>query len=210
MKIKIFTLTGLSLLLFFAFSFAGWEKKPEFRWQQLYHYDLRQDNHQLYTNRLSLTFNYLDSQKKSLVKFIPFFEIRRNIDNNFWQRKELGIEVGRDIFSWLYLGEAIQKGWMKEDYQYCQFFEEKSYKESETRLCLTHNLISGKSIKLKGFAVNEYTYDFDKGAGVRNELALGLNMPVGKYVETELNWRHIDRIHFYDSDTLEASLTLIF
>lgn len=210
MKVKIFALTSLSLLLFFAFSYAGWEKKPEFHWQQLYHYDLRQENHQLYTNRLSLAFNYLDSANKSLVKIIPFFEIRHNIDSNVWQRKELGIEAGRDVFSWLYLGEAIQKGWMREDYQYCQVFEQKSYKESETRLCLTRNLISSKSIKLKGFALNEYAYDFDKGAGVRNELALGLSMPVGKYVETELNWRHIDRIHYYDSDTIEASLTLVF
>jgi hypothetical protein len=209
-KVKIFALTSLSLLLFFAFSYAGWEKKPEFRWQQLYRYDLRQDGHQLYVNRLSLIFNYLDSANKSLVKIIPFFEIRHNIDRNVWERKELGIEVGKDIFPWFYLGEAIQKGWMREDYQWRLVYDTRSYNESETRLCLTHNLLSGNSLKLKGFVINEYTYDFDSGAGTRNELAAGLSMPLGKYVETELSWRHIDRIQYYDSDAIEASLILVF
>ena len=75
---------------------------------------------------------------------------------------------------------------------------------------LSHSLLSSKYIKLKGFVLNEYNYAFEEGRGICNELAIGLIVPVNKYMETQINWRHIDRIHYYDSDTFEAALTLIF
>ena len=196
--------------LFTSGAFAVWDKKPEFRWQQLYRYDLRQNNHQLYTNRLSLIFNYLDNQQKCLFKVMPFFEIRRNIDKDLWERKELGIEIGKDIFPWVYLGEGIQRSWRKEDYRYYRNYEKRDHTESETRLMFSRNLLPKKFLTLKGFILNEYTYDFDRGAGICNEVAIGLIAPLGKYIETGINWRHIDRIHYYDSDTFEASVTFIF
>lgn len=207
-KVLIFIVLLLSLSISYSSAFSV--KKPEFRWSQLYHYDLHRDNHELYTNRLSLTFNCWDNQKKPLLKLIPFLEIRRNIDRDLWERKELGIEIGKDIFPRLYLGEALQKGWIKEDYRYYANYEKRNYTDLETRLLLSYNLLSHRHIKLMGFVLDEYTYDLDRGAGTRNELAIGLIMPVGKYIETDINWRHIDRIHYYDSDALEASLTLIF
>jgi len=211
MKIKTCVLiTLVSSLLTFSLCFAGWDKKPQFRWMQLYHYDLRQADHELYTNRLSLVFNYLDKKKEPLFKLMPFFEIRRNIDKDLWERKEVGIEIGKDIIPGIYLAEAIQKGWMKEDYRHCGVYEKRNYTESETRLLLSCNLLSRKYIKLKGFILNEYTYDFDRGRGTRNEVAIGLIVPIGKYLDTAINWRHIDRIHYYDSDTFEAAVTLIF
>ena len=210
MKIKTLIGAALFLLLLISHTFALWSKKPEFRFQQLYRYDTRQDNHQLYTNRISLMFNYLDKKEKPLFKITPFFEIRRNIDRDVWERKELGIEIGKDIFPWLYLGEAIRQGWMKEDHRFYVNYEKREYSESETRLLLSHNLLSSKYVKLKGFILGEYSYDFDIREGTRNELAIGLIMPVGKYIETGINLRHIDRIHYYDSDTIEASVTLVF
>lgn len=210
MKIKILIGAELFLLLFVFPAFAFLDKKPEFRFSQFYRYDLRQDNHQLYSNRLSLTFNYLGKQEKPLFKLTPFFEIRRNIDKDLWERKELGVEIGKDIFSRLYLGQALQQGWMKEDYRAYADYEKRDYIESETRVLLTHSLLSCKHLKLKGFILNEYSYDFDRGKGARNEIAIGLIIPLGKYIETEINWRHVDRIHYYDSDAFEASVTLVF
>jgi len=147
-----------------------------------------------------------------LLKLIPFVEIRRNIERNFWERKELGLETGKDFFPWVYLGESIQYVWTREDLTnvYYPAYEKKDYMESETRLLLSHNLLSSRYLKLKGFILNEYTYDFDKGKGARNEVAIGLIMPLGKYIETQINWRHIDRVHYYDSDTVEAAVTLVF
>lgn len=201
---------GLFLFSLFSPVFAAWDKKPEFRWRQLYRYDLRQDNHRLYTDRISLAFDYLDKEEKSLLRLVPFFEIRRNLDKDIWERKEAGIEIGKDIFPGFYWGEAIQKGWMKEDYRYYANYEKRDHIDLETRLCLNHNILSNRYLKLKGFILNEYTYDLDRGAGRRNEVVAGLTIPFGKYIETDINWRHIDRIHYYDSDVFEASITWIF
>ena len=210
MKLKILFLAGLLLLLPALPVFAAFDKKPEFRWQQLYRSDFNREDHYLYTNRFSAAFNLRDKEEKVFLKLEPFFEIRRNINKDLWERKELGLEIGKDIFKWLYVGQIIQKGWMHEDYRNYADYEKRDYTESETRLLVKHELISSKYIKLKGFAFSEFTYDFDKGQASRNELAVGLTAPLSKYIEAEINWRHIDRIHFYDSDTAEASLTLIF
>lgn len=209
MKSKVFILFIVFLITNISLAFAGWEK-PGFRWMQLYHYDTRQDDHQRYDNRLSATFNYLDSEEKSLFKLTPFFEIRRNIDKGLWQRKELGLEIGKDIVPWMYLGDAIQQSWKTEDYKYYDMYEKHNAAESETRLLFSHNLFSNKYVTLKGFVLDEYTYDFDRGAGIRNEVAIGVSVPIGKYVEAGMNWRHIDRIHYYDSDTVEALASLVF
>lgn len=209
-KVLTFTfilwLAGLSC----SFAFSHRDRKFKFSWKQGYRYDLRQDNHQLYINRFSFIFNCLGGIDKPLLKLMPFFEIRRNIDKDLWERKELGVEIGKDIFSWLYIGGSMQKGWMKEDHRYYANYEKRDYTELETRLLFNHNLISNKYIKLKGFLLNEYTYDFDKGQARRNELVAGLIIPLAKFIETEVDWRHIDRIHYYDSDTFEVSLTLLF
>jgi len=211
LRAKVIILLVL-LFLFVSYAYAGWSQKPEFRLSSSYRYDLRQDFRNLYIDRVYATFSYLNDKKQPLLKLIPFFEIRRNIEGNLWERKELGVEVGKDFFSWVYLGESIQYVWTQEDLTnlYHPVYEKKDYMESETRLLFSHNLLSSRYLKLKGFVLNEYTYDFEQGRGVRNEVAIGLIMPVDKYFETQINWRHIDRINYYDSDTVEAVLALVF
>lgn len=210
MKAKAVILTSSFLGLFISSVFAYWDKKPQFRWMQLLRYDTRHADHNLYTNHLSATFNYLGKKEKPLLKLIPFFELRRNVDKGLWERKELGIEIGKDIFSWLYLGQGIQAVWLKEAYREVPIGRSRDSTESETRLVFSRNFFSHKHISVKGYLLDEYTYDFGRGEGTRNEVAIGLNMPIGKFIETDINWRHIDRIHDYDSDTIEAQVTLVF
>lgn len=171
---------------------------------------MRRDEQDLYINRLSAAFDYLNKIEKPLFKVTPFFEIRRNIGRDSWERKELGVEISKDIFPWLYLGEAIQQGWMKEDYRYDYDVEKRRYAESETRVLFSHNLLESRYLEIKGFVLNEYNYDFNRGAGVRNEVAMGIKVSAGKHAEVDIHWRHIDRIHYFDSDNIEAGLTLIF
>lgn len=200
----------LSFLLFCTCnSFAAWGK-PEFRLTELYRYDLRQDNHELWISRASAALSYLGADKSSLFKITPFFEGRRNVDKNIWEREELGMEIGKDIFPWLYLGDAVQYVWLNEDYQYYGRYKKRQYLASESRFLLSHSLLPARFFTLKGFILDEYTYDFNKARGTCNEVAIGLIIPLGKYAETQLNWRHIDRIHFYDSDVIEGALTLVF
>ena len=209
MKGKVLVASLVFLMTNFSLAFAGWDK-PEFRSTHLYHYDSRQDDHQRYDNRMSATFNYLDSEEKSLFKITPFYETRRNLDKGLWQRRELGLEIGKDIVPWMYLGDAIQQSWKKEDYRYYDLYEKHNAAESETRLLFSHKLFSNDYVTLNGFVLDEYTYDFDDGAGIRNEVAIGVSVPIGKFVEAGVNWRHIDRIHYYDSDTFEASASFVF
>ena len=206
---KIF-LVAVFLLLPFSVVFAGWSKKPEFRWEQLYRCDDRRENKELYTNRISLTFDYLNQEKSPLFKLTPYFEIRRNIDLDHWERKELGLEIGKNITSWFYVGQAIQKGWMKEDYRYSGFYETRDYVESENRVLFGHTILRNRHIHLKGFILNEYTYDFNVGKGMRNEVAIGLISPLYKFLEADIDWRHIDRVNHYDSDTFEFALAMVF
>jgi hypothetical protein len=198
------------LILDFSSVFASWERKPKFRWTQLYRYDLRQDNHQLYTNRISSTFYYMGNEDKALFEATAFFEARRNVNKDLWERKELGLELGRSIFNWLYLGQAFQKGWMNEDFRTYGSYEKMNYFESETRLLLGHTLLSIGNFDLKGYALNEYTYDFDEEKSKFNELVIGLILPISGFMVLNINWRHIDRIHYYDSDTFEGSFSIEF
>lgn len=206
---KIITAIILSLTWLIS-SFAFPDKNFEFSWQQGYRYDLRRDNRQLYINRLSSVFSLKNKQDEALFKLEPLFEFRRNIDTNIWERKELGVEIGKNIFPWLYLGEGIQAVWLREDYRQYTTHKRRDALESETRLLFTQRIFSNKHIELSGFILDEYTYDFDIGAGVRNEVAFGLIIPLNKYLKTNINWRHIDLIHDFDSDALEASITLVF
>lgn len=200
----------LAIFLFISESSATKISRPEFRFKEQYRHDNRRSRHRLNINRLSISVDYLGDAKSTLFKITPFFEIRRNTAKGMLERKELGIEIGKDIFPWVYVGQAIQRGWMKEDYLSYLDYKKRDYIESETRFLLSYNILSNKYIKLKGFVLDEFTYDFDTDTGVRNELALGFIIPVNKYLETEANWRHIDRMHEYDSDSFEAGLTLIF
>ena len=155
--------------------------------------------------------NFQDDEGKTLLKLMPFLETRRNIRWDIWEKESLGIEIGKDIFSWLYFGDSIQQVWAKEDYHdwYIPLYVKRDYMESVTRLCFTHNLLSVKNFKLKGFILDEFTFDFDRGAWLRNEVAIGIILPLSKYIEAKVNWGHIKR-HNYDSDTAEASLSLVF
>lgn len=210
MKTKVLFLANLFLMLFVSCAAASWDKKPEFRWMEYFRYETRHNRDWLYANRISATFNYLDAKQNSLFKLTPFYEARRNFNTDLWERQELGVEIGKEIFSWLYVGESIREVWLKEAYRQYPTNKERDATESETRLMFSYNLLDKKNIKLKGFILDEYTYDFKRGAGTRNEIVIGLIMPLAKIIETGINWTHIDRIHDYDSDAVEVLVTMVF
>ena len=206
--------TFLSLLfcltLPFSYVFAAWDKKPEFRWTQFYRWDRHFNVNGIYSNRFSLSFSYLDGKGRPLFKIIPFFEMRRNFDVYLWERRELGVEIGKDILPCLYLGERIQQVWKNEEVTAPQKYEKENSVEAKTRLALSRKFFEKDSFNLKGFIIDEYTYDMNEGMGRRNEVIIGASAPLGKYWEAGLNWRHIDRTSYFDTDTFEASVTLVF
>lgn len=210
MRTKVLSLVFLIVFICASVSFAAWDKKPVLRFKQLYHYDTRHSGHRIISERVSSAFNYLDEENRPLLVLTPFFEICRNIEKDVWNRKEIGSEIGKDIVPWFYIGESLQYVWLNEDYRWYGVYEKRSYAEAETRLVFSHNLIKTKFITINGFAFEEYTYDFNEGEAIRNEVAGGIIIPVNKNIETEITWRHIDPIHYYDMDSVEASVTFVF
>ncbi|MFH1507897.1 MAG: hypothetical protein ABIG46_05690 [Candidatus Omnitrophota bacterium] len=209
-KSVIYAIAGLLILFNFIYAEAFFDDKPQIRYKYTFRIEDRRDHRKLYLQRLSSVFTCRDSNDDNFFKLEPFFEIRRNLNADLWQRKELGLEIGRDIFDWLYLGESVQKLWRNEDYQHYKSFKKRDTAELETRLLFSHDLIAKDSFKMMGYILNEYTYDLRDGRATSNEISLGVTFPIHKYIEAGLNWRHIDRIHYYDSDNLEISATLVF
>ena len=202
-------LVGILFCSFAAPAFAAWQK-PEFKVTQEYRYDMRHEGHELYISRFACGFNYGEKDGRR-ISIIPFFELRRNVDRSFTERKELGIEAGVHLTPWFYVAESFQATWLKEDYGVnYSHTKKRDAAEAETRLVAMHKLCSIKNIDIKGFILDEFTYDFDIGASTRNEFAFGVLVPLHKNIETKLNWRHIDRIHDFDSDVMEAAVTVVF
>lgn len=206
MKFKI----TLAFILLFSVNAFAWDNRPQLRWQQYYRHDLRKDQGHLYANRFSAVFNFANKDSEQLFKLIAYMEARRNFDRSVWERNEIGLELGKDITGWLYLGQAIQRVWTKEDFREYRDIEERDDTESESKFMLSHLLVESKYISLKGFILDEYTYNFSDGRANRNEVAIGLIVPIANRIETGINWRHIDRIHYYDSDAVEAQMSMIF
>jgi hypothetical protein len=207
---RMLALAGLFLVLSAGAGFSYWDKKPEYRFQQLLRYDTRHSDHRLFMEIISAGFTLRDSLGEALFKAMPLVELRRNIDTNKTERKSIGLELGKDITPWFYLGQRTQRNWLREDYRTYRLYEKRENTETRARLLFSHDLIALKAFKLKGFALEEYTYDFNRGAAIFNEVSAGIIIPWHKHLESVVAWRHIDGITYYDSDTVEASLTAVF
>ena len=134
----------------------------------------------------------------------PFFEARRDFDNNRWSRIEAGGELGWQPFSWAYLGNGLQRAWLDPG-------DDRT--EWEVRTVFTFPLPwwEIRSEKVKLYALNEWTYDIDSGEGRRNEVGAGVRIPLPvPHLTPSLGWRHVDLIHDPDLDQFEGWLTADF
>lgn len=192
-------------------AFAEWEK-PEVNLSSSYRYLIR-ERHSIYIQRCELDFLYRrDTEKFSRLKLSPFVELRDNIQRDKLEHGEAGIEIGVDIFDWLYVGESFQYTRYNYDWENYIWHPRIKYAyEAETRTMFSlpiYEISQGK--KIIAYALDEFTYSFKLSEGTRNEAVLGLIIPVTKHVDIGFDWRHIDRIHDFDSDAIETSLTLHF
>lgn len=208
---SIFVAAGVVIVLLVSSrALAFFDKRPQMRYKQSYSFEDRRSHRQLYSNRLSAGFSFNNAEGAQLFELEPFLGFRRDFRNNNWERKEAGLAISKKIFPWLSVSEAVAQVKAKEDWRHYRFYEKREFTESVSRLKFSHGLISNKFINLTGFLINDYIYDLRAGRGIRNEVIGGFAIPVGKHLETELCWRHVDRVHYYDSDNLELSATLLF
>lgn len=134
---------------------------------------------------------------------LPFFETRWDWDHSQWSRKELGLEVGVALVSWLYLASGLQAA---------EVARGEDHPEWELRAVFTAPLPwSVRNRPATVYALNEFTVDLDDVRALRNEVGVGVELPLPwERWSTRLGWRHVDPIHEGDMDQLEASVILRF
>ena len=206
---KIILIVLMISLLVIQIAFADWQR-PQLQYSNTFHFDIREDDKYFYGQNLTAIFSYRDTNDKDLIKISPFFEIRRNTDRDLWERKEIGVELGTELMKGIYFGQTLQETRYKEDFEYYQQIREENCLEAVSKFHLQYPLIENDKITLVGFILDEYTYSFDDEESIRNEINIGLGVPLLDWLETSINWCHIDRINHFDSDTFELSATLIF
>lgn len=211
MNRRIISILLVSFSLFAVSSFAevkdaGFENKHTLR------VDVRNDDddYSLYLTRICGYVDYNFSLIERVIRFVPFFEYQANLDTNTWWRKEVGLEVGTDFFDGiLYCGASFQHVWQKEENYSVEKLEETT--EWESRFVITPPIywwIFNDRVKLRLF--EEYTYDFTRGQGTFNEVGLILDWQVFEWLKVPIGFRHTDRVHDFDADTLELSVLFSF
>ncbi|MDP1852923.1 MAG: hypothetical protein Q8L26_01770 [Candidatus Omnitrophota bacterium] len=199
------------LICYNAAAFAEWEK-PKVEFSNSYRYLFR-ERHSIYIQRGEFKFSYdRGTDNFAKIKLSPFIELRNNLQKDKLEYKEIGFEFGTDIFPWFYAGESFQ--YSRYNYDWVNWLWHPRIKyaaEAETRLKFMLPVYQlSEERKIIAYVLNEFTYSFKLAEGTRNEVVLGITIPVTKYTEIGFDWRHIDRIHDFDSDALEANVSLIF
>jgi len=168
------------------------------------------DDCNLYITRAKVVVEYNFPGIGRTVKILPFFEYQSNFDTNTWWRKELGVEIGSAFFNdCLYIGSSFQHIWQKEENYPVELLDETT--ECRMRLVVTPPLKWGifrDRVKLRIF--DEYTYDFTRGQCTFNDVGVIFDCKVFDWLRVPVGWRHIDRVHDFDSDVLEFSVLFSF
>ncbi|MEW6008189.1 MAG: hypothetical protein AB1629_00955 [Candidatus Omnitrophota bacterium] len=200
----------LGLILFNINNVYATFSRPNIHLQQTYRWDDRRDGADLYIQTLSLPFRYNFLKDKHSIKLNLFFQWRRNVERNLTQRKTFGLGLGKDFNRWLSLGADIQYSWYNEGFRDYGVFEKRSIPEGVLKLTLQKELIANGKFNMIGFVDNGIFFDLKNGREICNEISLGVIFPLGKNFQTQLDWLHIDRVPYYDSDAFEGSLTIKF
>ena len=197
-RIKIFCLLAVMVVHFLIprFLYAA-EKNWELKNYQAVRIDRKREKDHTYLNRLGFPIYYRFSGDLDVkLEVQPFAETQYKWDAGEWSRTEAGIEVGFRLTQWAYAGESIHYAWLEEN---------ENTPELETRLEMNIPFVlNSTGYKLTLALIEEYTYATRGHKASRNEIAANIIIPVCSYLELVCGWRHIDRIHDYDSDQVEV------
>lgn len=181
------------------------------RYTVLYNNDIRHAEENFWSNRLEAFFekDIRLGSKELTAKMIPFVEQRYSINRNKRERTMAGIEFGVEPVDFLYIAEQLRYSWYSKVSSRSSLIKHTNMPEALTKIIFSRQLIPGKEI-LKGYAGSEHTYDFRDGRSTRVEVIAGLLAALSKDWQANVDWRHRDRIHDFDCDTFEASVSYDF
>ncbi len=168
----------------------------KFKTRQSVRYDISEDHEDWYVFRLWGESYYKPRDMYNTFKVAPFFETRYHFHSKQLCRTEIGVEVGTDLFKWLYWGESLQ---------YAVLHPGRDGIELES------TLIFNWPFRIKGhdftaYLFEEHTYAFVFGEGTINEFGVTLTWQPGDNTKFLFGWRHTDRIHYYDTDQIELAV----
>ena len=206
-RFKKIAAVSLVVLLFSCSLASAMIKRPPARYTVLVNNDIRHSDENFVSNRLDMSFSR-ELNKKVTARLTPFVEARHNLERRKRERVSTGVEMGLDFGGYFYAGEQLRQTWRSEPVYNRGIIKNTNMTEALSILKLSFPLLPKKDIK--GYVRGEYTYDFRLGQGVRVESIAGMLIPFGKSWEVNADWRHRDRIHADDCDTLEAGITYIF
>jgi len=142
----------------------------------------------------------------------PIEQIKRDLKLSVWSEAQVGIrrerldvarfggEIGIDLFKWLYWGEQVYYGWFDR-------YDDKFVLRSKLTFNFPFKVFSlDPSLRI----FEEHRYDLSDGRGFRNDVGVGINLPISKIFGCYLGWRHADRIHRFDTDYVEGKVSLNF
>ena len=190
---------------------SAWALRPTFRLSQGGRANVRESGANNVVRSEIVTRGEVDLAQKEWWRALPFIELRRDADRGAWSRVELGAEFGFKPFPnlippfcWFYVGHSLHQAWVSPGRDHPEW-------EIRTLFDFPFPLIQVGSRKASIFLLNEYTYDFRRGAGIRNEASAGLRVPLPlPRFSFLLGWKHVDPVHFRDMDQVEASLLVEF
>ena len=201
----------MSIFLLFAIAFlpaSAWGERPTLRFSEGTRANLRTSTG--LTSEIVGRFE-MDAIIRSWWSFLPFVEAHRLIHGSRWSRVEMGGELRTrpflellPPFKWFTVTHSLREAWVSPGNDHPEWQIHTSFDVPVSFL-----KVHGRSL---GFYVfNEYIYDLEQGAGIRNEVSAGflVPLPVSRF-SLGLAWRHVDRVHDTDVDQMESSLVAEF
>ena len=203
---NILVLITIIFLCNLAFAEDG---EPIIRYNLLFNGDIRHSEENFLSSKIDvLVEKNLDIKGNSWpVRIMPSLEVRHNIERNRNERISLGAEFGVDILPLLYVGEEFKYSWRNEAIYHGEQYVDGQTTEAITHLLFSSDLLSIFDKRIGWYFGNELVYDFKDGRATRNLLIAGLEVPIFDDLTAKIGWRHRDRIHYYDCDTLEGAIT---
>jgi len=207
---------GVVLFFVFVFCAAGVGfaevKDTGFENQHVLRISVRSDDddYNFYLTRATAFLEYNLAPLERSIRISPFVEYQHELDSNTWWRKETGAEIGTSFLNeQFYYGASFQHVWQQEENYTVEALDETT--EWESRFVIMPRLnwwVFGEKVKLRVF--NEYTYDFSRGQGTISEVGGAVDWQLREDLKVPIGWRHTDRVHDFDSDTLELGALLSF
>lgn len=194
-----------NILLFFLIFFQLTSINPAYAFEiderNEYLFDVRNDDGNIYLNRLSLN-KKLDSYA---IEISLFGEVQWNFDTDEWEKLELGIEATKSLWKYLYIDQSLQlvSGQILD---YMVFDTDSKSIDATTKIGLNLPFLKYFSLGL----FEEYSFNLEKGRDEYNEVGAEISFNPKDSFTVGIGWRHTDRVHNFDSDYATLSLSLHF